>query len=207
MLFATLLDEAIERELKYLSNQKIIVDEMPQLFRAPFLIIAHERRGIELHLEAQHLRAQLFVDGIARQVAAAVARDHLLDLSNVLILSGIEPCLLRLGRHDASQLARARERQRTLFECRLDGWQFFNSLRHAKSLDRRARGVPELALHIVDEARVPKLLPESNPLRFAKGSGLLRIEKSPGLGDSFQCPMDAFAMPADRALVRCLARA
>ena len=114
------LDEPIERELKHLANQKVIVDEMAELFRALLLVVANERRRVELHFEAKDLGAKPFVDGIARQVAWLVSRNHLFDLSNVLVLRGIEPCFLSLGRHDSGQLTRTRKRQRALLEGRLD---------------------------------------------------------------------------------------
>ena len=103
----------------------------------------------------------------------------------------VEPGMLGGGREDGRECARARKRKSPQVESRFDLRELDQQIRKPKPIDSGPRGVPELALHVIDEARVPKLLPQTNALRLAKRRDLLRVKRCARLRNPLEGAMHA----------------
>jgi hypothetical protein len=164
---------------------------------------AEHRHGLVIDvLVTQVSRTQLRIRWIAWLVATLVTRDHLFDVTQVLVARCLEPLLLGLRRRDARELAAGRERQVALRQCICDRRQFDDGLRDAQSLQRCAWRVAHLHLHVLEQTSVPVMPPQPQPIRLSERFGLLRIERAACFDDSFQPSMQLLALVVATRLAR-----
>src|SRR5262245_8685173 len=150
-----------------------------------------ERADLGRDLVAHPGPDELRIGRIARLVTLLVTRDERFDLANVLVLGRAEPRPFGLGRGDAGDLACGGERQIASAHRLGDERQLFDRVGDAQPLDRSARRVTALVLHIVDETRVAVRSPDAQCLGVAQGGGFHGVELGASASDALELAVDA----------------
>src|SRR5262245_22573764 len=94
---------------------------------------------------------------IGRKIALLAPAHHFLDLPHRLPDGRLEPCPLRVGHGDATELANGRPAELTLAQLLSGRGQLFERTRYAQSLRRLARPATKEPLHVLDERPKAKL--------------------------------------------------